>query len=101
MKTTSIVFTVLLIIPLGGIFLSALSALAVRHPFESAEGRRFLLWSFASAAIVYFIFLIIALVLNIIRRYYENSIMCATLILGYILELVMHFGTSFLLQWSR
>jgi hypothetical protein len=85
MKNLSIVATVLLIIPIAGILVSTIQ---VYKAESTTTGNEFLYINMARLALsilIYVLFLIVALILNAKQKYIENSVMCGTLIIAYVL----------------
>jgi len=96
MKNLSIVATVLLIIPIAGILLSALQIYNSERTFTESQFMYLNLLRFAASIFVYILFLIVAIILNAKQKYLENSVMCGTLIIAFILFYLVNIGTSVL-----
>ena len=96
MKNLSIVATVLLIIPIGGILFSAVQ-FYIRE--STMTGNEFLYMNmvrFAASIFIYVLFLIVALILMAKQKYVENSVMCGTLVIAYILFYLENTVITFL-----
>jgi hypothetical protein len=96
MKNLSIVATVLLIIPIAGVLVAAIQ---VYKSESTMTGNAFLyinMMRFALSIFVYVLFLIVALILNAKQKYLENSVMCGTLIIAFILFYLVNTAATIL-----
>lgn len=102
MRTTSILLTISLLIPvIGNVFFALQYYFINSHRTFGQVSNSFVLRSYAAPLIGDFIFIVIALVLNVRRKYYENSIMCTTRVGAYILFMLLNFGSNFLFTWLK
>jgi len=101
MKKLSIVLTVLLILPIGYIVFHIYEMRLSLSKFGSPHFTNVSTWRSLSYLLVDVFFIIIASILNFKKRYLENSIMCGTLLVSFILTLIITFTTSFLINWLK
>jgi hypothetical protein len=102
MRTTSILLTIALLIPVIGNLLFAFQFYFMNsHRMFGKVDNAFILKSYAAPLVGHFIFIALAMILNIKQKYYENIIMCATIVGSYILFVLLNFGSNFLFNWLR
>jgi hypothetical protein len=102
MKNLSIILTVLLILPMGYQLFSA-------YEFQLSQSR--LPWSHhgidlsviysLSYVLIDIIAVIVAIVLNAKEKYLVNSVMCATLLVTFLLSVIISFADKFLFLWLK
>ena len=100
MRTASIIFTLLLVIPFGWTIFSAISTYYVKVPFGPSRDL-FILRGFAIGILYDLMVLVIAIILNVKKKYYENCIICGTVVFGFILFEVLNYASIFLFQWLK
>jgi hypothetical protein len=100
MRTTSIIFALLLVIPFGWTIASAISVYYVRMPFEHSPDL-FILRGFAIGILYDLIVAIVAIVLITKKNYYASTIICGTVVFGFILYEVLNYASIFLFQWLK
>ena len=61
----------------------------------------FFLRGFGIGLLYDIVVLIVSIVLNLKRKYYENCIICGTVVFGYILFQILNYGSIFLFQWLK
>lgn len=102
MRTYSILLTLALLIPIVGNALFALQFYYINNHREFGHvGNEFILRSYAPPIVGDLIFIIVALILNFKQKYYENCIMCITVVLSYIMFIILNYGFNFLFTWSK
>jgi len=102
MRTTSILLTIALLIPvIGNLFFAFQYYLLSSHRMLGQPGSTFMFRSYAAPLLGDFIFIVLALILNVKQKYYENSIMCATRVGAYILFMILNFASNFLFNWLK
>ena len=100
MKTVSIALTLSLIIPIG-------SALFRVYSYKYLEVNMFshpsnyIVWTMFSYILIDIFFILLAIYLNSKQKYYENSIMCGTLLASFILSLIINSANSFVYIWLK
>jgi hypothetical protein len=101
MRTVSILLTVLLVLPIGYNLFNAYEVHLMQSRFMHSQGIDFATWRTLSFILIDVVFIIIALVLNFKEKYLENSVMCGTLLLAFIMSVILNFATSFLFNWLK
>ena len=102
MRTYSILLTIALLIPIIGNMLFAFEFYYLNSHREFGHvDNVFILRSYATPLVGDFVFIAVALVLNFKRKYYENCIMCITIVSTYIMFLILNYGINFLFNWLR
>jgi len=102
MKTPSIILTIALLIPVGGNILTAFSYYMMRSHSEFTQfDKSILIRSYAPALIFDFIVILTAIILNANRKYLINTVMCATVVGGFILHTVLFYTISALSTWLK
>jgi hypothetical protein len=99
MRNLSILLTVLLILPMVSIVFSAYNTYSFDNIVTHHMVNGFFLWQMLSPLIIDFIFLVIAIYLNFKRKFFENSIMCGTLVFSFILFFTMNICSSVVYHW--
>jgi len=99
MRNLSIVATILLIIPVGGILLSAIQIYYMERKLLSHQFLYETVFREATSILIYLVFFVIALILNTRQKYLENSIMCGTLIISFILFYTANLLTTLLIPF--
>ncbi|HTK19768.1 MAG TPA: hypothetical protein VL442_09660 [Mucilaginibacter sp.] len=102
MRNYSIVATIALLIPITCNLFYALQFYYLNNHREFGHVEStFVLRSYAAPLIGNIIFVIVALILNVKRKYYENCIMCITVVAGYIMFIILNYGVNFFFQWLK
>jgi hypothetical protein len=101
MKIVSAFLTLALILPIGYQVFSAYEYHVTQSRLMFSHGDSFIMWQILSYTLIDVFFLIVAIVLNIKQKYRENSIMCGTLLVAFILSVVIHFVSTFLFNWLK
>lgn len=91
----------LLVLPVISISFSAFQVYSFQNGLMHNNYSLGFVLQVASQGLSYIIFLGIALYLNVKRKYYENSIMCGTLLLAFVLSLIIHYGSMFASLWLK
>ena len=99
MKTISLVLTILLVVPVIYLLYSAYQVYLFRNKFSEGHGVDFATLNVLSYLLVYLFFGVVTLYLNVKKKYLENSVMCGTLLLSFLLSVIISMGTSFLYTW--
>jgi len=103
MKNLSVILTLLLIAPIGYTLFSVFEIYHVQSIFMRGYGgiMRIMLLRILSPVLIDLGFIGIAVFLNVKMKYYENSIMCGTILLGFLVTVILNFGSLILFQWLK
>ena len=101
MKILSIFLTVMLILPIGYTLFSVYEMRLTQSMLTSSHLTNIVTWQMLSHIVVDLVFMVIALILNLKKKYLENSIMCGTVLVSFILNVTVNFATVFLLHWLK
>jgi hypothetical protein len=101
MKIVSIFLTISLILPIGYQVFSVYEYQAMQSKLMFSHGDNFMTWEMLSYTLVDVFFMVVAVVLNLKQMYRENSIMCGTLLVAFVLSVVIHFTSTFLYNWLK
>jgi hypothetical protein len=102
MKTLSFILTILLILPIGYQLFSAyeLQLMESRFP-TSHHGMDYSVLYELSYVLIDIIAIIVAIVLNAKEKYMVNTVMCATLLITFLLSVIINFADKFLFLWLK
>jgi DNA-binding transcriptional regulator of glucitol operon len=101
MKTLSYILTCLLILPVVAMLLAAWQYVHFQSLLPGMQTNKLFVYEMLSPIIIEVIFAIIAIYLNIKNKYLENSVMCGTLLVSFILSILLRYGVSFLFLWLK
>jgi|SRR6185312_15656100 len=102
MKTTSIILTIALLLPITGEILRAYQTyLFDNHLPFTMMNKATIVRMYAPSLIFNSFALILAIVLTIKKKYLINTVMCATLVSGYIISLALFWGINMVFTWLK
>jgi|ERR1700735_2936136 hypothetical protein len=97
MKTLSLILTVLLILPIGYQLFSAYELQLMESRFRTSHhGIDYSVLYELSYLLIDVIAIIVAIVLNAKEKYLVNAVMCATLLITFLLSVIINFADRFL-----
>jgi hypothetical protein len=102
MRTASIVLAFALLIPILGNLLSAYQYYVFNsHNQFIHQDNWFIIRSNAPGFIYLLIVVVVAIVLNTQKKYLINTVMCITVIGGYIIHTALFLSINFLFSWLK
>jgi hypothetical protein len=101
MKILSYILTCLLILPVAYTLLSTWQYIHFNSLLPGMQINKIMIYEMLSPITIELLSAIVAIYLNIKNKYLENSIMCGTLLVSFILSAILHIGISFLYTWLK
>jgi hypothetical protein len=101
MKALSYILTCLLVLPILYVLFYTWQYIHFNSLLPGMRTDKRMLYEMLSPIIIEVLFIIVAIVLNIKRKFRENSIMCGTLLVSFTLSILLHFSLFFLYTLSN
>lgn len=101
MKNLSLILTVFLILPIGYTLFSVYEMRLMESKSIFSHPDNFMTAQMLSYKLIDIFFIIVAVVLNAKQKYRENSIMCGTLLVSFLISVIINWGSSLLYNWFR